>query len=460
MSGFSAIPVPSLTEKHALRLFSMASRMSEHDCARDFRGLYQRVYGHPLMMKLLGRICRARCWSTAELTRRLDESQPGKPAAGGSRDMQTLRDSLVALYPMARLSAPEKMLMRLICHLRDDSWKPGALLPFTPDVTEDESMLADMLMQLSDQGWLMASPEGFSMHPALREALSATPCRCDAFPLLWRNMADRLGHEQAVEDRILSVDVQYLLACMSELNEDGMKTALGLEMSLQTRPVWQFPRNLFSLHSRYLETHEHTPVDEINLWLGRLMYAYVAGELTTILGIIDALAGYERAELLKTEYYDSMLNLMECAGNHAEQERVMALFDLLEPEEEDSGRMIVYLNFYAGYIRKLRTNQHAALELLIRAQGLIREKHMQGSLVEAANDARMAYVLADMQRYDETLPLMRRVLRSLAHQRLQPGQPDGGGNKEFLPVLPRQGGRHPGGAEGAAGYPARLRGEG
>ena len=413
MSGFSAIPVPPLTEKHALRLFSMASRMSEHDCARDFRGLYQRAYGHPLMMKLLGRICRVRCWSTAELTRRLDESQPGKPAAGGNRDMQTLRDSLVALYPMARLSAQEKMLMRLICHLRDDSWKPGALLLFTPDVTEDESMLADMLMQLSDQGWLMASPEGFSMHPALREALSATPCRCDEFPLLWRIMADRLGHEQTVEDRILSVDVQYLLACMSELNEDGMKTALGLEMSLQTRPVWQFPRNLFSLHSRYLETHEHTPVDEINLWLGRLMYAYVAGELTTIPGIIDALAGYERAELLKTEYYDSMLNLLECAGDHAEQERVMALFDLLKPEDEASEQMICYLNFYAGYIRKLRTNQHAALELLIRAQGLIREKHMQGSLVEAANDARMAYVLADMQRYDETLPLMRRVLRSL-----------------------------------------------
>ena len=136
--------------------------------------------------------------------------------------------------------------------------------------------------------------------------------------------------------------------------------------------------------------------------------------------IIDTLAGYEREELLKTEYYDSMLNLLECAGDHAEQERVMALFDLLKPEEEDSGRMIVYLNFYAGYIRKLRTNQHAALELLSRAQGLIREKHMQGSLGEAANDTRMAYVLADMQRYDETLPLMRRVLCSLALRSYSP----------------------------------------
>ena len=38
---------------------------------------------------------------------------------------------------------------------------------------------------------------------------------------------------------------------------------------------------------------------------------------------------------------------------------------------------------------------------------------MQGSLAEIANDTRMAYVLADMQRFDETLPLMRRVLRSL-----------------------------------------------
>ena len=413
MSGFSVIPVPPLTEKQALRLFAMASCMGEADCARDFRGLYQRVSGHPLMLKLLGRICCARCWTTAEMNRRLDESQPDRQGAGGSRDMQTLRDSLAALYPMARLSAQEKMLMRLICHLRDASWKPGALLPFTPDVTEDEGTLADMLLQLSDQGWLMHSPEGFSVHPALREALSATPCSCDAFPLLWRAMADRLGHEMTSEDRELSLDVQRLLACMSALNNDGVKTALGLEMSLQTRPIWQFPRNLFSLHSHYLDTHAHTPVDEINLWLGRLMYAYVAGELTTIPGIIDALAGYDRAELLKTEKYSSMLNLLECAGDHAERKRVIALFDRLAPEDECGEQMISYLNFYAGYIRKLRTNQRAALELLTRAQALIREKHMQGSLAEIANDTRMAYVLADMQRFDETLPLMRRVLRSL-----------------------------------------------
>ena len=270
-----------------------------------------------------------------------------------------------------------------------------------------------MLLQLSEQGWLMYSPEGFSVHPALREALSATPCSCDEFPLLWRTMADRLGHAMTAEKQNLSMDVQQLLACMSVLNDDGMKTALELEMSLQTRPIWQFPRNLFSLHSRYLDTHAHTPVDEINLWLGRLMYAYVAGELTTIPGIIDALAGYERAELLKTEKYPSMLNLLECAGDHAEQERVMALFARLEPENEGSEQMICYLNFYAGYIRKLRTNPRTALELLTRAQGLIREKHMQGSLAEIANDTRMAYVLADMQHFDETLPLMRRVLRSL-----------------------------------------------
>lgn len=121
ITGFSAIPVPPLTEKQALRLFAMASRMNEADCARDFRGLYQRVSGHPLMLQLLGRISCTRCWSTAELSRRLDESKPGKPGAGGSRDMQTLRDSLAALYPMARLSAQKKRLMRLICHIRDTS---------------------------------------------------------------------------------------------------------------------------------------------------------------------------------------------------------------------------------------------------------------------------------------------------------------------------------------------------
>ena len=86
------------------------------------------------------------------------------------------------------------------------------------------------------------------------------------------------------EGRELSLDVQRLLSCMSELNANGMKTAAELEMSLQTRPVWQFSRNLFSLHSRCLDTREHMTVDEVNLWWGWLMNAYVVDKLTTIPG--------------------------------------------------------------------------------------------------------------------------------------------------------------------------------
>ena len=85
-----------------------------------------------------------------------------------------------------------------------------------------------------------------------------------------------------------------------------------------------------------------------------------------------------------------MMNLLECAEEHTEQKRVVAIFDQLEPEDEASEQMICYLNVYAGYIRKLRTNQRATLELLTRAQELIHEKHMKGSLVEAVNDTRMA----------------------------------------------------------------------
>ena len=102
------------------------------------------------------------------------------------------------------------------------------------------------------------------------------------------------------------------------------------------------------------------------------------------------MTGYGREELLKTDRNSNMMNLLECAEEHTEQKRVVAFFDQLEPEDEASEQMICYLNFYAGYIRKRRTNQRAALELLTRAQELIREKHMQGSLVEAVNDARMA----------------------------------------------------------------------
>ena len=101
----------------------MAARKDQADCARDFRGLYQRASGHPLMLKLLGRISCARLWSTAEVIRRLDESRPGSPGTG--LDMQSLRETLAALYPMAHLPELHRRLMRLICCLGVAALCPG-----------------------------------------------------------------------------------------------------------------------------------------------------------------------------------------------------------------------------------------------------------------------------------------------------------------------------------------------
>ena len=90
-------------------------------------------------------------------------------------------------------------------------------------------------------------------------------------------------------------------------------------------------------------------------------------------------------------------------------ESVVSLFEHLAPEDEESERMAKYLNFYGGYIRNMRRDAPLALEMLSRARGIIERLHLQGSLTEAANGTRMAYTLADMRRFDETLHLMRRV---------------------------------------------------
>lgn len=129
--------------------------------------------------------------------------------------------------------------------------------------------------------------------------------------------------------------------------------------------------------------------------------------------MVEALDRIGQQELIASSIWTVLLNLLECAGPQADMESVVSLFEHLAPEDEESERMAKYLNFYGGDIRNMRRDAPLALEMLSRARGIIDRLRLQGSLTEAANDTRMAYTLADMRRFDETLPLMLRVLGNL-----------------------------------------------
>lgn len=411
LPGFQTLAVPPLEEEGALRVFSMESGQEMAACREDFQPLWQRVSGHPLMLRLLGRTCRARCWTTVELNRHLLSHGAGELHVSVDGRTQQLQQALAALYPMAHLTEQQQRLLRLIGCLRDTFWKPQALLPFVPDITNDVCVLADMLLALNNHGWLLYANQGYGMHPVVREAL--LPLSCDDVPVLWRTMDRRMGQETNTDSQDVAADVLQLLCAMEEWNDHGLSTAVSLELSMQSRPVWQFPMAVLDRHESHLNTHAHTAQDEINLCLGRMMVAYVTGNHKDLPPMVEALDRIGQQELIASSYWTVLLNLLECAGTQAEMESVVSLFEHLAPEDEESERMAKYLNFYGGYIRNMRWDAPCALEMLSRARGIIERLHLQGSLTEAANDTRMAYTLADMQRFDETLPLMRRVLTNL-----------------------------------------------
>jgi len=75
--------------------------------------------------------------------------------------------------------------------------------------------------------------------------------------------------------------------------------------------------------------------------------------------------------------------------------------------------MAVYCNFLGGKLRQTDKDFQQALSVLSQGRQVIEKLHLFGTLEEAANDTRMAYTLADMGRWEETLPLMRRVMDNL-----------------------------------------------
>lgn len=75
--------------------------------------------------------------------------------------------------------------------------------------------------------------------------------------------------------------------------------------------------------------------------------------------------------------------------------------------------MVDYCNFLGGKLREVDRNQQRAAEVLQQGRELIEKLGLTGTMQEAANDSRMAYTLADMGRWSETLPLMRRVMDNM-----------------------------------------------
>ena len=399
LTGFAVMQTPPAQAEEAGRIFGFHADLSVQK--EEAEALCRITAGHPLALTLLGRLCRQRCWQAQELIGKL------------SGEEVSLAGLLEGLYSGFVPEGREGQLLRIFAALSEERRLPKNLLALTADITQDEHELAALLLRLFEQGWLTHTEEGYAMHPILRACLGAKRCECSRLPLLWKRLAGIMDGEDLQEKQSIVGDAIRLLISMDEWNSDAASCAAGIELSQQTRGASELLPALLRKHRQYIEQCVHTRQEEIDMYLGQMMVGYVSGKTDGIPAAVEALAQFEREELLAFSRYPTLLNLLECVSSLAEEKPVCALFDRLRPEDEQGRKMIAYLNFYGGYIRQLRTDTPRAVELLEQGRRLIEQNALFGSIEEVANDTRMAYALADMQRFDDTLPLMRKVLDNL-----------------------------------------------
>lgn len=204
---------------------------------------------------------------------------------------------------------------------------------------------------------------------------------------------------------------ENLLRYTANLDRTALSLIIGLEQSVMTRPTGSITDDLPKLHRKWLDTHEHTNVDEIDYHIMQLLWAILRSRPGQYRDSVEMLSACEEKDLLSTANYSLLLNVLEVGGKYAEPEQLNLLFERLRPD--DDKRMVDYCNFLGGKLRAVDQNQQRAAEVLRQGRELIEKLGLTGTVQEAANDSRMAYTLADMGLWSETLPLMRRVMDNM-----------------------------------------------
>ena len=409
LPGFVTMTVPLLTDDEARSLFEIhAGNQAEDDAVQN---VLRFASGHPMMVTLLGRLCRTNYWSSGELLTRLQQE--------GLQHLQLLKEGhatdlsvfLKSLFHMSTLPEEDLLLMRFLSIFPGKPWKPGDLEQLAPDLASGRP-LALRMEALCEKSLLERGTDGYMMYPLIREAISSEPVSCDEFPIFWQEMAKRLVPPMTPEKQeMYELVLPALMSCKDLLNLDGMHVMRALELTAMTRSSL-LSRDLPALHEKYLMAHDHTQMDEAELHIIRMLWALL-GKDYDFVASADTLLTLPREVLVDSPCFDVLCNVLEVGGAQLDRNKLDELFRKIDPGTEDTKKRILYLNFLGGKTRSVDKNPDLALSLLQEASELIARNLDTGSVEEAANKTRIAYCLADLGRWRETLPLMQWVLENL-----------------------------------------------
>ena len=398
LPGFSVLHLEPLDQDASERLLRLSAGLPlEKQPVKSAETLYRFTGGHPLTLSILGALCKANYWTEQQLAERLVSQGFQSMTLTGEESGQSLPVYMNHLLHLAELDEQDIRLLRFIAMFPLRAWKPDELTDLTT---------AERLLSLSEKCLLKRGEQGYLMHPVLAETLRATPYSADEFPEYWQRCAEFLdGPSEPDTLRTSELATAALLRCDTRLNQDALLALTSVERKAMSLGASLLKHDLPGLHQRWLDSHPHTAEDEINLHAIRMLWALL-GSKEDYAASAEALTSYSKEALLSHPRYELLLNVLEIGGSRISRDLLNELFNLLQPDESNQDQLAMYLNFLGGKQRSLDKQPELALQTLAKAKPFIQP----GSVKEAANATRSAYCLADLSRWQETLPLMRRTL--------------------------------------------------
>ena len=367
--------------------------------------LCREMGGHPLALKLLAELCKARYWRIEELQKRLGQGDFSRLSFVQRAQTVSMAQVLSATFSIAELDSRQRRALRLMALLPYAYRLPDALAPLMGDVETDEGRLADLCRMLSDLGWLMSGDLGYALHPLIGEAMRLQPVSADEFPVFWKSLI-RVNDPE--KNRMV---LSAALNC-AEWNADCAGAVSRMALSVGRDPYILLPERLFQQWRAWLDASFRGDGAEADYCLA--------------LGIRDIvqLNRYDQAsrcveklflpaEVLR-ERIEEVYILLEYACRLNQAETAVRLFQHIKPADTDSLDMANWLISWSVSQRSFEHDPQGALESLLRARKILRAQHMESSLEQSNLSYRQAVCLLDLGRSAEAAPLIKECLDILA----------------------------------------------
>lgn len=407
LSGFETISVGRLSSEDSIRLFACHAHIDEWS-EEEKNALDQQIQGHPLMLTLLGKLCRSRYWSMTQLNQVLTSEGFHKLSFVENAKTQTMEEICTALYEQTLLEGRPRKLLQLMSILPYSHRKPDALLPLAIDATSEYDVLCNELQSLCDQGWLMQNDQGYAMHPVVAESVRANKINCDELPLLWRYWRSRQRDYKKDAD-----DVYEAFRHVGELNRDAYEVLCQAENNLVSTRFRNQHSYLRTLRENYLTNHPNT-FAELEALVHRGKAAYAEDKINEACECLTAMLDFPDAMYRDEKIYNGLCNLLHLLSRQLDPVILDTFLQRLKPRDYLSPQMINYLSFLGSKLRDVDGNVPAALQMLQEADSIIEQLNMHETTDGANCDNLLSFCLADLGRFAEAAYYVGRCLRTLS----------------------------------------------